>query len=169
MYVRTMFYEKCEKTTIDGVTYEISNTTQVEIWNCKSTMVEIWNIFDSGMLEMKLTAEEYIAWKKDLIKVLKEFDKLYLKHIKSGYIEMNNIHMAAMKPLTNLMESNLNFYFLENIEKKNPDVPKFRHEALETKFCEHFTTLCNVFKDFGELKEYYNIKQMLHVLKTENW
>lgn len=110
-----MFYEKCEKTVIDGVTYDISNTTQVEIWNCKSAVVEIWNHFDQGLFEMKCTVEEYITWRKDLIKMLKELDKLYIKHIKSGYVEMNNIHMSAMKPLTNLMESNLNFHFLENI------------------------------------------------------
>jgi hypothetical protein len=30
-----MFFEKVEKKIIDGVPYEISNGTQVEIWNCK--------------------------------------------------------------------------------------------------------------------------------------
>lgn len=85
------------------------------------------------MMEMQLTHETYISWKKDLIKMLKEWDKLYMKHTKSGYVEMNNIHMSAMKPLTNLLESNLNFHYLELIEKKK-DVPSFRHEALEEKF-----------------------------------
>lgn len=46
---------------------------------------------------------------------------------------------------------------------------KFRHEALEARFCEHFTIICNIFREFGELKDYYNIKQMLHVLKIEDW
>ena len=41
------------------------------------------------MMEMQLTHETYISWKKELIKMLKEFDKMYLKHIKNGYIEMN--------------------------------------------------------------------------------
>lgn len=41
--------------------------------------------------------------------------------------------MTAMKPLTDLMESNLNFHYLEQLEK-NKDIPSFRHEALETKF-----------------------------------
>ena len=91
---------------------------------------------------MNLTHETYQSWRKDLIKLLKEFDKLYTTHIKSGYPEMNAIHMNAMKPLVNLMESNLNFHNLEQIEKKRKDVPKFRHEALEVKFCENFTTIC---------------------------
>lgn len=113
----------------------------MEIWNCKEKIVETCNYFDSDTLEMNLNENTYISWRKELIKILKEFDKLYVKHIKSGYIEMNNIHMNAMKPLCQLMESNLNFHYLEQIEKKK-EVPKFRHEALETKFCEHLTTLC---------------------------
>lgn len=54
-YVRTMFLEKCEKKTIDGVTYDISNATQVEIWNCKSKIYEIYNYVDASMMEMTLT------------------------------------------------------------------------------------------------------------------
>lgn len=133
MYVRTMFLEKGEKKLIDGITYDISNNTQVEIWNCKQRIVDIFNYLDPSMMEMQLTHETYISWKKELIKMLKEWDRIYLKHIKSGYIEMNNIHMNAMKPLTNLLESNLNFHYLELIEKKK-EVPSFRHEALEEKF-----------------------------------
>lgn len=99
---------------------------------------------------------------------MKEWDKWYMKHIKSGYIEMNKIHMTAMMPLTNLLESNLNFHYLELIEAKR-EVPKFRHEALETKFCDHMTHICNIFKDYGDLKDYFNIRQMLNILKTEDW
>lgn len=125
-----MFFEKVEKKTIDGVTYDISNSTQVEIWNCKQKIVDIYIYLDPDMMAMNLTHETYVSWKKELIKLLKEWDKLYVKHMKSGYIEMNNIHMTAMKPLTNLLESNLNFHYLELIEKKK-EVPSFRHEALE--------------------------------------
>eukprot|EP00347_Sterkiella_histriomuscorum_P002631 403367399 len=167
-YVRTMFLEKCEKKTIDGITYDITNNTQVEIWNCKSKIVEIFNSLDPSMMEMQLTHETYISWKKELIKMLKEFDKMYLKHIKNGYIEMNQIHMTAMKPLTNLLESNLNFHYLELIEKKK-EVPSFRHEALEEKFSDHLTRVCEIFRDYGNLKDPFHIKQMLHVLKTRNW
>lgn len=163
-----MFLEKCEKIFIDGTTYDITNTSQVELWNCKQQLVEIYNFLDDGMIEMTQTAETYTTWRKDLIKLLKEFDRLYLKHIKSGFVEMSAIHSKAMKPLTDILASNLNFTYLENIEKKK-DVPKFRHEALETKFCDHLTHLCNIFRDYGDLKDYFNIRQMLNILKTENW
>jgi len=152
-----MFFEQTEQYTIDGVTYNITPHSCREIWNCKEKLVEICNVFDPGTMEMTLTEESYQSWRKDLIKLLKEWDKLYVTHIKSAFIEMNAIHMSAMKPLVNLMESNINFHFLEQIEKKK-EVPKFRHEALETKFCEHLTIICQIFRDYGELKEYFNIR-----------
>ena len=83
-----MFFEKCEKFTIDGHTFDISNSTGVEIWNCKEKMVEIYNYFDNDMMDMNLNENTFQTWRKELIKFLKEFDKLYVKHIKSGYIEM---------------------------------------------------------------------------------
>jgi hypothetical protein len=153
-----MFLEKCEKKTIDGVTYDITNATQVEIWNCRARLVEIYNTLDPSMMDMQLTHETYITWKKDLIKIFKEWDKQYLKHIKSGYPEMNAIHMSAMKPLTDILESNLNLHYLELIMKKK-DVPAFRHEALEEKFSGHLTRMCEIFRDYGDLKDYhFNIK-----------
>lgn len=41
---------------------------------------------------------------------LKEWDKTYLKHMKSTNPELADIHARAMKPITDLMESNFNFY-----------------------------------------------------------
>ena len=84
-----MFLEKCEKKTIDGVTFDITNATQVELWTCKSKIVEIYLYLDPSMMEMQLTQDTYISWKKELIKHLKEFDRLYVKHMKSGFVEMN--------------------------------------------------------------------------------
>lgn len=157
MYCRTMFLEKCEKKFIDGVTYEITNGTQVEMWNCKSKLVELFNYLDPGMMDMQLNPDSYVSWKKELIKMLKEWDKLYTKHIKSGFVEMNAIHMSAMRPLTDLMDSNLNLHFLEELMKKK-EVPAFRFEALEDKFSIHLTRVCEIFRDYGNLKESFNIK-----------
>ena len=39
-----------------------------------------------------------------------------------------------MKPLMDLIVSNLNFYNLENMIEKGEDVPDFRYNALETEF-----------------------------------
>jgi histone deacetylase complex regulatory component SIN3 len=49
---------------------------------------------------------------------------------------------------------------------KKKEVPQFRFEALEEKFIEHMTRISEIFRDYGTLKDYFNIKQMLHVLKT---
>ena len=125
-YIRTMFFDKVEKKSIDGVTYEISNGTQVEIWNCKQQIFDIYTYVEPDMMNMQLNADTYTSWKKELIKYLKDFDKLYVKHIKSGYVEMNAIHTAAMKPLLDIMSSNYNLNNLELLEKKNPDLPSFR-------------------------------------------
>lgn len=70
---------------------------------------------------------------------------------------MNAIHMSAMKPLTDLLESNLNFHYLE-LQEKIKEIPDFRHEALENKFDQHLTVLMDIFKVYGQLKDYYNIK-----------
>jgi len=93
MYVRTMFFEKCERLNIDGKVYDISNGAMVDMWNCKEACVGIYNMLDSGTMDMECTFETYTAWKKDLLKACKEWDKLYVKHIKAIYPEMNGIHM----------------------------------------------------------------------------
>ena len=113
MYIRTMFFDKCEKKVIDGVSYEISNATQVEIWNCKQLLNDIYTAIDPGMMEISINSDSYLTWKKDLVKLLKEFDKMYVKHIKSGFVEMNAIHLSAMRPLIDMMTSNYNLNALE--------------------------------------------------------
>jgi phage regulator Rha-like protein len=77
------------------------------------------------MMEMQVTPETYVSWKKDLIKKFKELDKMYMTHVKTTHVELNTMHTNAMLPLTNLLESNLNFHYLEVIAKKK-DVPNFR-------------------------------------------
>jgi hypothetical protein len=113
-----MFFDKTEKKSIDGVSYEISNGTSHEIWNCKQTLFEIYNQVDPSNFDVTINADSYVQWKKDFIKLLKEFDKMYTKHIKSGYVEMNHIHQSAMRPLLDLMSSNFNLNALELLEKK---------------------------------------------------
>ena len=164
-YCRTMFFEKCEFMFIDGVKYPISNAAQVELWTCKSKIVEIYNTLDAGMMDMQCSKDNWQQWRKDLVKLLKEWDSNYIKHIKGCHKEMKEtVHDKAMLPLVDLMESNKNFYHLQQIEKKQK-VPSFRHEALEAKFSEHFTIICNNFREYGDLKDPYDIPQMLRVLK----
>ena len=120
-------------------------------------------------MDMELDPETMVSWKKELIKFCKEWDKLYVKHAKSVYPEINAIHMAAMKPLTQLIEANSNFHKLEIMIKEKKQVPEFRRIALESEFCKFLTGVCDIFKEFGDLKDHFDIKQMLKVLKIENW
>ena len=103
------------------------------------------------------------------MKVLKEWDKLYVKHMKAIYPEMNAIHNQAMEPLNKLVDANVNYYRLEQMIKEKREVPVFRKNALELEFCNHFTVICNIFRDFGELKEHFDIVQMMKTLKIEDW
>jgi hypothetical protein len=41
---------------------------------------------------------------------------------------------------------------------KKKEVPVFRFEALEEKFVEHLTRVCEIFRDFGGLEETFHIK-----------
>jgi hypothetical protein len=156
-----MFFEKCETIHIDGTEYVISNSAMVDMWNCKENLVEVFNVLDDGTMDMDLTFETFAGWKKEIVKKLKDWDKLYIKHIKGTYPEMNGHHMSAMKPLTQLVDANLHFTYIENMErnkKEYPDVPHFRHAALEEEFCKYLTGVCEIFKDYGELKDHFDIK-----------
>jgi len=49
-------------------------------------------------------------------------------------------------------------------------VPEFRLKALEDQFIIKMTKVCDILCSFGELKDKpYDIRQMLWVLKIEDW
>lgn len=173
MYVRTMIFEKVqeEKKFIDGTTYTISNQSAVDMFNCKEALVDVFNHLDPEQMEMECTFENYTTWKKDLVKKGKEFDKLYVKHIKATYPEMSQLHATAMKPLTLLIDSNLQLTRLEDMIKKDPsNIPEFRFIALEEEFVKHMTNVCDIFKEYGNMKDHpFDIKQMVKTLKIEDW
>ena len=86
---------------------------------------------------------------------------------------MAGIHAAAMKPLTILIEANLQFHRLEEIIAKSKDpkeIPEFRFIALEDEFIKHMTIVCEIFKEFGDMKEHpFDIKQLMKTLKIPDW
>ena len=153
--MRTMFFDKCEKKTIDGHTYEISNGSNVDMFNCKTNLYEMCNYMQDPYDERDFNSWQ--VWKKDLIKILKEWDKLYAKHSKSVWPEMSQIHLTCMKPLTQLIDANNNFYKLEEMIKGKYEVDEFRYQALETEFSKFFTGICEILKEFGDLKNHFNI------------
>lgn len=153
-----MFYVFLEEYVIDGVKYSISSGAKVDSRNCKDKICEIYDYFDPDSVQMNCTPDTYISWKKDLVKKCKEWDKMYLSHIKKNHPEIYKVHLGAMKPLVDLIDSNLNLDKLERMEQGKKDVPQFRKFALEEEFCKHMTGVCQIFKEFGEMKEGFNIK-----------
>lgn len=130
------------------------------MFNCKEALVDIYNILDPDQMQLDCTFENYTGWKKDLFKKCKEWDKLYCKHIKATYPEMSQIHAAAMRPLTLLIDANLQFTRLEAMIAKDPtNIPEFRYIALEEEFVKHMTNVCDIFKEYGNMKEHpFDIK-----------
>ena len=135
-------------------------------------LVDIYNYLDPQTMEVDLDFNTYGTWRKELIKKFKEWDKMYLKHIKAVYPEMSGIHKAAMEPLTILVAANLQFHRLEELIKKTDpkEIPEFRYIALEEEFIKHMTAVCEIFKEFGDLKEHpFDIKQLMKTLKIHDW
>ena len=176
-FIRTMYFERLEKGNefvIDGKLYPISNTANVENFNCRQALFEIHNLFDEGRMSMEVSPDNYLQWKKDLAKAFKAWDSNYNKHIKSKiYDEMQNIHTQAMKPLVDLIEANRNFTLIEKMRANTKDynVPEFRFIALEEQFVQFMTGVCDIFKLHGnnKIEEHYDIRQQLETLKIKDW
>lgn len=164
-YFRTIFFTKNQEKTIDGTTFTVTNDTKVHIWNSKQAIANIEIHLDPEMFETTLTPESLNTWRKDLIKLLKDFDKLYVQHIKPStkskqysHDEMAGYHKTAMTPLVELMDSNWNFKKHEIMMEKDKSLPVFRFNALEERFVVDFTNFNNVIKQYGNLKDYYDIR-----------
>ena len=156
-----MIFEKVqnEQKFIDGTTYTISNNAAVDMFNCKERLCDIYNILDPDQMQLDCTHENYTSWKKDVFKLCKEWDKLYVKHIKTTYTEMSQIHSTAMKPLSLLVDSNLQLTRLEDMMKNDSNIPEFRVIALEDEFVKHMTNVCDIFKEYGDMKDHpFDIK-----------
>ena len=166
-FFRTMFLPKDEKIPVDGVTYEITKAASRDSWNSKEKVLELMMMLKSVD---ELTEETFMEEKKKLIAKLKEFDKDYVRHSKKTHPEINQIIIEpAITPLMNLLESNYNFHKWEELIKKKLEIPSFRYNALEDKFCEDFEIICTVLKEHGNLKDTFAIKRMLNLLKLDKW
>lgn len=155
-----MYFERNEFIIIHGIRYDVSNSAQVDHYKCRETLQAIWNLADSEAIA-DYQKENYAQNKKELIRQLKEFDKLYVKHGKKGGTNeelMNNVILARMKPLLDLMDSNLNYYKINLMIAAKKAVPDFRFVALREKFCEHMTDLMIILRDYGKLRDFFDIR-----------
>ncbi len=164
-----MFFLKKEEIKICGTTYPISNACMVDSFNCKMHLITGVCFQLSGDTVNNLDQDTYLAWKKEAVKALKEWDKMYLKHQKTINPEVLAIHMQAFKPLTEMWEANLNFHHINEMIRKGTKVPEFRFAALEEQFVLKMTRICEIFRDYGRLEFPFNIRQMLTVLKIPDW
>ena len=86
--------------------------------------------------------ETWVAWRKESIKVLKEFDKMYIKHEKTTNKELGGYIAQSFLPLTDLWEANWNYFNICNMHAKGIEVPEFRFKAIEDQFILKMTRMC---------------------------
>lgn len=159
---------------IDDQAHEISNFANVDHFNCKSKIaVDIWaDKFDPDKIE-DLNAENWVSWKKETVKVLKEFEKMYQKHEKVTNKELGGYIALSFVPLTDCWDANWNYFNILKMINDGVNVPEFRFKAIEDKFIEKMTRLCTILTNYGEeeqrLRQPWDIRQQLWVLKIENW
>ena len=84
--IRTMFFERLQENlqelTFDGVKYPVSAAANLDHWNCRNFLVlSIWEKFSSDAIN-ELNANNYKAFKTDCVKMMKDWDKRYVKHMK---------------------------------------------------------------------------------------
>ena len=75
-----MFFLKKEEIKICGTTYPISNACQVDSYNCKMHLITAVCFQTGPDTVNSLDQDNYTAWKKEAIKALKDWDKMYVKH-----------------------------------------------------------------------------------------
>ena len=59
--------------------------------------------------------------------------------------------------MINVLFANLEFHKLEQLMLKDPEIPMFRHKALEHEFCQHMEKMLTILTDHGKLKQEFNI------------
>ena len=122
----------------------------------------------------ELTSENLASFKKELISKLKEFERKYVKHAKTTNPVLAAIHVKAMQPVTDLMESSVNLQNFRQLSLHR-EFPEFRKKALTEKFIEHLTAVCHILKAFPNsegktLDEEYDIRHIIELLyDIENW
>jgi hypothetical protein len=173
--IRSMFFVKPalgpngQNFWIDDIYYEMTNGSKNGFWNSKLLQIEVMRqameINDSNS---SITPETLAASKKAFIAELKKLDKDYIKHKKNVHPELNGFIQTALKPLINVMDSNFEMLKIEELMKKQ-DIPDFRFNALEEKFCITMEALLKILTSHGPLKEEYKMQRMLNIFKYKDW
>ena len=88
-----MFFPKLQNTgtavTFDGKQYPISAASDLDHFNCRMDLfMNIWPKFSSEDIEDQMTPANYKAYKTEVSKRLKDWDKKYEKHRKNHHPEI---------------------------------------------------------------------------------
>ena len=78
-----MFFVKWERNPeieIDGEIYTISAAANVANYDCRNAMFDLCDFFSAVNLEHNCTHENYLDWKKGVVKAMKDWEKQYVKH-----------------------------------------------------------------------------------------
>ena len=120
-----------------------------------------------------LTPDNLSSFKKELISKLKDFEKKYVKHVKTTNPALADIHKKAMQPVTDLTEASVNLQNFRTLSQKR-EFPEFRKKALTEKFIEFLTGVCRILKAFPNadgktLDQEYDIRHIIELLDLEDW
>jgi uncharacterized short protein YbdD (DUF466 family) len=124
--IRTMFFEnlkddlawQCMEYRTGINTISLTTSVMQNLRNSKDCIIQ--KIFDKVKVqnfEEYWTADEYIQKKKDLVQGLKDFDKLYIWHVKNAQPDLNQIHTDCFTHLHKLLKSNFDFLNIRNMIK----------------------------------------------------
>lgn len=169
--VRTMFFVRPQEMTyqIDGVTYEMTNETKGNFWNSKLQLLDLMRDLKEIVDPNSSIDEQSLAGaKKALVGHFKAWDKNYNKHKGKVHSELNGVIQKAFQPLIKVLESNFEFHKLELLMEKQ-EIPQFRFDALEDEFCKHMEALLTILTYHGKLRQEFEMKRMLNLLKVESW
>ena len=107
---RTMVFSRVQEDfiVIDGVTYEVTNSANNDHFACKESFMNIMMLLEQYYDGDELTPDNLAAFKKELTGKLKEFERKYVKHVKTTNPLLAAIHTKAMQPVVDLMEASVN-------------------------------------------------------------
>jgi len=57
-----------------------------------------------------------------------------------------------------MFDANKNFYNVKQLISKGHVIPEFRFDALEEEFVKKMTRMCEIFRDYGNLTDPFNIR-----------
>ena len=93
---------------IDGVSYEVTNSANQDHFACKETFMSVFQHLEQYYDGEELSPDNLAAFKKEVIGKLKDFERKYVKHVKTTNGLLAGIHSKSMQPVVDLMEASVN-------------------------------------------------------------